>query len=150
MSHLVAASFSSVALLSSSISMVNLSCLLVTTFSSLSYLSNSFSFLRVARYCFSRSSVSDNLFFSFCIFFGSSSCSIFFASYPQPFLTLFFSIWSSVCSKFLNEGRIKDSKWHFVSNSQNWLRACACLDHVIPPTQHFGIRFFVWVSHRQS
>ena len=44
LSHLVAASFSSLALASSS--MANLSCLLAITFSSLSFLSNSFSSLR--------------------------------------------------------------------------------------------------------
>ena len=57
LSHLVAASFSSLALLSSSVSTANLSCLLATTFSSLSFLSNSlslpgFNLLRVARRCF--------------------------------------------------------------------------------------------------
>ena len=57
LSHLVAASFSSLALLSSSISMANLSCLLETTFSSLRLLSYSlsspcFNLLRVARRCF--------------------------------------------------------------------------------------------------
>ena len=56
LSHLVAASFSSLALLSSSISMANLSCLLETTFSSLRLLSYSLSspclnLLRVARRC---------------------------------------------------------------------------------------------------
>ena len=54
LSHLVAASFSSLALLSSSISKANLSCLLVTTFSSLKFLSNSllsprFNLLREAK-----------------------------------------------------------------------------------------------------
>ena len=73
LSHLVAASFSSLALLSSSVSMANLSCLLATTFSSLSLLFNSFpsprfNLLRVARRCFSWSSVSDDLFFSSCSF----------------------------------------------------------------------------------
>ena len=43
LSRLVAASFSSLALLSSSVSTANLSCLLATTFSSLRYLSNSIS-----------------------------------------------------------------------------------------------------------
>ena len=70
---MVATIFSSFALLSSSISTANLSCLLATTFSSLSFLSNSFSsprfnLLRVARHCFSWSSVSDDLFFSSCSF----------------------------------------------------------------------------------
>ena len=70
---LVAASFSSLALLSSSVSMANLSCLLATTFSSPSFLFNSFSspsfnLLRVARRCYSWSSVSEDLFFSSCSF----------------------------------------------------------------------------------
>ena len=73
LSRLVAAPFSSIALLSSSISTANLSCLLATTFFSLSFLSNSFSsprfnLLRVARRCFSWSSVSDDLFFPSCSF----------------------------------------------------------------------------------
>ena len=63
LSRLVAASFSSLALLSSSVSMVNLSCLLATTFSSLSFLSYSFSsprynLLRMAKCWFLWSSVS--------------------------------------------------------------------------------------------
>ena len=54
LSRLVAASFSSLALLSSSVSTANLNCLLATTFSSLTFLSNSllsphFKLLRVAR-----------------------------------------------------------------------------------------------------
>ena len=62
LSRLVATIFSSLALLSSSISTANLS----TNFSSLSFLSNSlslhrFNLLRVARRCFSWSSVSDDL-----------------------------------------------------------------------------------------
>ena len=94
LSRLVAASFSSRALLSSSASMANLSCLLVTTFSSLSFLSNSFSsphfkLLRVASHCFSWSSVSDDHL----LFFGSLSHSIFFVSYPQP---LFSSVLQSL------------------------------------------------------
>ena len=73
LSCLVAASFSSLVLLFSSVSTANLMCLLVTTFSSLSFLSNLFSLphfnlLRVARRCFSWSSVSDDLFFSSCNF----------------------------------------------------------------------------------
>ena len=93
LSRLVAESFSNFALLSSSVSMANLRCLLATTFSSLSFLSNSFSsprfnLLRVAKRCFLWSSVSDDLFFS--SFYPS--CSIFFASYPQPFFPLFFSL----------------------------------------------------------
>ena len=56
LSRLVAASFSSLALLSSSVSTANLNCLVTTTFFSLSF--NSFSshrcnLLRVARRCFS-------------------------------------------------------------------------------------------------
>ena len=57
LSRLVAASFSSLALLSSSVSTANLSYLLATTFSSLRFLSNTllsprFNLLRVARRCF--------------------------------------------------------------------------------------------------
>ena len=60
--------FHLVSILSLSISIANLSCLVATIFSSLSFLSNSFSsprfnLLRVARCCFSWSSVSDDLFF---------------------------------------------------------------------------------------
>ena len=67
------ASFSSLALLSSSVSTAILRCLLATTFSSISFLSNSFSsphfnVLRVARRCFWWSSVSEELFFSSCSF----------------------------------------------------------------------------------
>ena len=96
-SCVVATIFSNLAFLSTSVSMANLSCLLATTFSSLRFLSNSFSspgfnLLRVARRCFSWSFVCDDLFFSSCSFFGSPSCSIFFASYPQPFSPLFFSL----------------------------------------------------------
>ena len=73
-----------------------LSGLLATTSSSLSFLSNSFSsprfnILRVARRCFSWSSVSDDLFFSFCTFLVLLLALSFFASYPQPFSPLFFS-----------------------------------------------------------
>ena len=69
LSHLVAAVFSSLALLSSSISTANLSCLLATTFSSLRFLSNSlssphFNLLKVARRCF--------LWFSVFLFFPPS------------------------------------------------------------------------------
>ena len=79
------ASFSSVVLLSSSVSTANLSCLPASTFSSFRFLFNSlssprFNLLRVARRCY--------LFI--------------FVSYPQPFFPLFFSIRSSVCFKFLN------------------------------------------------
>ena len=68
LSRLVAALFSNFALLSSSVSMAYLSCLLATTFSSLRFLSNllsspRFNLLRVARHCFSWSSVSDDLSF---------------------------------------------------------------------------------------
>ena len=57
LSRLVAASFSSLALLSSSVTTANLSSLLSTTFSNLRLLSNSlssprFNLLRVARRCF--------------------------------------------------------------------------------------------------
>ena len=84
LSNLSCVSYPSIASLSSSISTVNLSCLLATIFSSLRLLSNSFSsprfnLLRVGRRCFSWSSVSDDLFFSSCTFFGSPSCSIFFS-----------------------------------------------------------------------
>ena len=104
LSCLVAASFSSLALLSSSVSMANLSCLLATTFSSLRFLSNSFSslrfnLLRVARRCFSWFYVSDDLFFSSSGYLVLLSCSIFFASYPQPFFPPFFSL-CSVCLSF--------------------------------------------------
>ena len=62
LSRLVTTSFSSLALLSSSVSTANLSCLLAITFSSLRFLSNSlssprFNLLRVARCCFSWFSV---------------------------------------------------------------------------------------------
>ena len=81
-----------------------LSCLLATTFSSLRFLSNSLSsprfyLLRAARRCFSWSSVSDDLFFPFCVFCCSPSCSIFFASCPQPFFPLFFSLFKFLISK---------------------------------------------------
>ena len=96
LSRLVATSFSSFALLSSSVSTTKLSCLLATTYTSLRLLSNSFSshrfnLLRVTWRCFSWSSVCDDFFFSSCIFF-CSICSIFFASYPQPFSPLFSSL----------------------------------------------------------
>ena len=54
---------SSLVLLSSSDSTANLSCLLATTFSSLRSTSPRFNLLRVARRCFSYSSVSGDLFF---------------------------------------------------------------------------------------
>ena len=89
LSCLVAATFSSLALLSSSVSTANLRCLLVTTFSSFSFLSNSFSsprfnFLRVARRCFSWSSVSDDLFYSSCNFFVI----LLVLSFSRPILSL--------------------------------------------------------------
>ena len=104
MSRVVAVSFSGLVLLSSSVSTANLSCMLATTFSSLSFLSNSFcwhcfNLWRVSSRYFSWSSVSDDFLFSSCSF-GSPSCSIFFASYPQPFFPLFFSLWSSFCFNF--------------------------------------------------
>ena len=76
MSCVVAASFSSLVLLSSSVSTANLSCLLATTFSSLRFLSNSlssprFNRVRVTMCCF--------MFFSRLLIF---------ASYPQPFFPL--------------------------------------------------------------
>ena len=91
-SRLVATIFSSLALLSSSVSTANL----VTTFSSLSFLSNSlsshrFNLLRVARRCFSWSSVSDDLLFS-----SYSFWEILLAlSFSRPILSLSF-ICSSV------------------------------------------------------
>ena len=80
LSRLVAASFSSLPLLSSSASTTKLSCLLATTFSSLRFLSNSFSsprfnLLRVGQAL---------LLMVFCF--------LIFASYPQPFFPLFFSL----------------------------------------------------------
>ena len=70
LSRLVAASFSSLALLSSSISTANLSCLLVTTFSSL-------------RFLFSLQSFESGLVLFLVVF-----CFLIFASYPQPFFPL--------------------------------------------------------------
>ena len=60
-------------------------------------LSNSFSsprfnLLSVVRRSFSQCSVSDDLFYSPFVVFGSPSCSIFFASHPQPFFPLLFSL----------------------------------------------------------
>ena len=96
-SHLVAASFSSFVPLSSSVNTANLSCLLATTFSSLRSLSNSFllpcfNLLRVARCCFSWFLFLTSFSFPLAVFFCSPTCSIFFASYPQPFSPLFFSL----------------------------------------------------------
>ena len=195
LTHLVGASFSSHAPLSSSVSTVNLSYYLVT-FSSLSFLSNSFSspcfnLLRVARRCFLWflflttfsfplvvflvlllalsfshlilslsflcSSVSESLFalsFSFLserllFFFG------FFFIYAKAAQAYsrneYYGCHRSVLTSLMKvELRIPTGSYnlHFVSNSQNWHWACACLDYVIPPT-HFSIQFFVWVSHRQ-
>ena len=91
LSRLVATIFSSLALLSFFVSTANLA----TTFSSLSFLSNSFSsplfnLLRVARRCFSWSSVSDDLLFSSCSFWVillalSFSRPIRLGLGPQPF-----------------------------------------------------------------
>ena len=91
-SRLVAASFSSFAPLSSSVNTANLSCLLATTFSCLRSLSNSFSsprfnLLRVARCCFSWSSVSDVLFFSSCSFFLFSYLLYLFCVLSSAFLS---------------------------------------------------------------
>ena len=77
LSHLVAASFSSLALLSSSVSTANR-----VSFES-------------TRRCFSWSSVSDNHFFS--------SCPIFFASYPQPFCSSVSEVLLALSFPFLSE-----------------------------------------------
>ena len=84
LSHLVAASFSSLALLSSSVSTVNLSYLLVTTFSSLRLLSKlfwspRFNILRVARHCFLWFSVflCSRLFLSLSFLYSSDSEALF-------------------------------------------------------------------------
>ena len=87
--HMV--SFSSLALIFSFVSMANLRYLLATTFSSLSFLSNSFHHSRVAR-CFSGGFLLLTTFSFPLVFFGFLSCSIFFASYPQPFFPLLFSL----------------------------------------------------------
>ena len=84
-----------------------LRCLLATTFSSFSFLSNSpsspsFNLLTRARCFFSWSSVSDNLFISYYGYFGSPSCSIFYASYIQPIFALFFILFALNFS-FLSE-----------------------------------------------
>ena len=65
LSRLVAVSFSSLALLSSSVSTANLRCLLVTTFPVFvfSLTTLRFNLLKVARHCFSWSSVSDDHLF---------------------------------------------------------------------------------------
>ena len=80
LSRLVAASFSSLAFLSSSVSMTKLMFLLATTFSSLRFLSNSFSSLR-----FNLLRVGQALLLM--VF-----CYLIFASYPQPFFPLSFSL----------------------------------------------------------
>ena len=90
LSRLVDALFSSFALLSSSVSMANLNSLLATTFSSLRFLSNSFSsprfnLLRVAKRCFSWSSVSDDFSFPLVIFLFPFLLYIF----PRLILSLF-------------------------------------------------------------
>ena len=74
-----AASFSSLVLLSSSVSMANLSCLLATTSPVLGFSSTSlrFNLLRVAKRCFSWLSI-----FSFSRLILN----------PQPFFPLFFSL----------------------------------------------------------
>ena len=102
MSSLVAAPFSSLANLFSSVSTANLICLLATTFSSLSLLSNSFSsscfnLLRVARRCFSWSSLSDDLFFSVVVFWFSFLMYFF----PHLILSLSFLCSSSFLSSVL-------------------------------------------------
>ena len=68
LSHLVAASFSSFALLSSSVSTANLRCLLVTTFSRLSFLSNNTSLQSFESGQVLFLVVSDDHFFSSCNF----------------------------------------------------------------------------------
>ena len=73
--RLVAASFSSLALLSSSVSKANLSCMLATTFSSLRNLSNSFS-----SPCFNLLSGQVQFLVVFCFLIN--------ASYPRPFVPL--------------------------------------------------------------
>ena len=87
LSRLVAASFSSLAL-SSSVSMANQSCLLVTTFSSLKLLSNSlssprFHLLRVGRRCY------------LVVF-----CFLTFTSYPQHTEALFALSFSFLSERF--------------------------------------------------
>ena len=83
-----AASFSSLALLSS-VCMANLKCLLVTTSPVFVFSPTTlhFNLLRVARHCFSWSSVSDDHFFSSCNFW-LSLLTYLIRSYPQPFFPL--------------------------------------------------------------
>ena len=87
----IAASFSRLVLLSSSVSTANLSCLLATTFSSLRFLFNSLSspryILRVARRCFSWFSI-----FSFsCLIL---SLSFLYSSVSEALFALSFSFLS--------------------------------------------------------
>ena len=91
-SCVVATIFSNLAFLSTSVSLANLSCLLATTFSSLRFLSNSFSsprfnLLRVARRCFSWSFVCDDLYFSSCSFFWFSFLLYLFRVLSSAFLS---------------------------------------------------------------
>ena len=92
---------SSLVLLSSSVSMANLSCLLVTTFSSLRSTSPRFNLLRVARRCFSQSSVSSgDLFFPLVLLLALSfsrlilSLSFLCSSVSEVLLALSFSFLS--------------------------------------------------------
>ena len=90
LSRLVVAS-SSLALLYSFVSAANLSCVLATTVTSLSFLSNSlssprFNNLTAARCCLSWSFVSDDLFFPTSVFF----CSPFVLSFSRLILRLSF------------------------------------------------------------
>ena len=88
LSRLVAASFSSLALLSSSVFTANLRCLLLTTSPVFVFSPTTlrFNLLRVARHCFSWSSVSNDHFFSSCNFL-LSLLTYLFRSYPQPFFS---------------------------------------------------------------
>ena len=90
-----AASFSSLVLLSSSVSTANLICLLATTYSSLRFLFNFTSL---------QSFESGQALFSWLSIFSFSRLIL----NPQPFFPLFISLWSSVCFKFLI------SKWTFL------------------------------------
>ena len=94
LSRLVAASFSSLPLLSSSVSLANLCCLVATIFASLNFLSNSFSSITSLQYFESGQAL---FLVMVCVWrpflsLSSPSRSIFFASYPQPFFLLFFSL----------------------------------------------------------
>ena len=84
----IAASFSSLVLLSSSVSTANLSCLPATTFSSLRFLFNSlsspdFNLLRVAKCCF--------LVIFYFLIFPSSAFLSYVLQFPKPFLYSFLS-----------------------------------------------------------